>query len=515
MEVKLARDASKCRPCTPAYDDAIMGMPRRTGAEQGSGNAPSTSEMKGTNGDGGEMEWLNLEGSLDDPLTHLLVRCHSIQSPPTCFVIDARVRPYAAPVYDECSRVSYPPSIPTQIHPLPPGGPVTFLFSPSRPSLMICSLMFLLNLKNDSLLFISSYLHIVFLFFSYAVFSQNMEQDNHQASAGGSFALGDDLFNMPVANPSGMFAGGGSNASPQLRATTMSELKSAIPGHDGGGSQGQLLSMDIGTIGENQVKVESATSGASDTTQFGANGGSAVAGGQHMGTALGGGPQGEVEAVLTRPFATSALRHAQLQRYRAKRLARHLGHKKIRYECRKTLADNRPRIKGRFAKVHVGDDAPGDGKSALTTAQSCPDLTALARLEKEVEGSEDSSNKKSRLGNTKGSTTTSTAAGGTKSGAAAKKKSPSKKAAAAAAAATAGGGGNGGNGGRVQFAKGSQGEQMADNALIGELGEWGNSGDGDGSVRGGLGHLRGGAGRVGMPYTQSEVSLVALDRAVW
>ena len=94
------------------------------------------------------------------------------------------------------------------------------------------------------------------------------------------------------------------------------------------------------------------------------------------------GDVGEMETTLTRPFATSALRQAQLQRYRAKRLARHLGHKKIRYECRKTLADNRPRIKGRFAKVLP---------EGMATAQSCPDLPSLGKRAQSEEPTKQSS----------------------------------------------------------------------------------------------------------------------------
>ncbi|RWR95513.1 two-component response regulator-like protein APRR1 isoform X1 [Cinnamomum micranthum f. kanehirae] len=42
-------------------------------------------------------------------------------------------------------------------------------------------------------------------------------------------------------------------------------------------------------------------------------------------------------------------RRERIKRYRNKRNQRNF-HKKIKYECRKTLADNRPRIRGRFAK---------------------------------------------------------------------------------------------------------------------------------------------------------------------
>ena len=203
-------------------------------------------------------------------------------------------------------------------------------------------------------------------------------------------------------------------------------------------------------------------------------------GGQHQMRSFEGGLQLREETVLTRPFAQSALRQAQLQRYRAKRLARHLGHKKIRYECRKTLADNRPRIKGRFAKVNSDADLAG-----MVTAQSCPDLSAMHRAAKlDEERAKDSSSdstkqqttakvkaepRRSRLSD--GSD--DTVANAKQSNGSPKKASPSGKGGKKATASAA----------EEVFKK--------------------------------VGSLRTG-GKPMMPYTQSEVSLVALDReGVW
>lgn len=83
-------------------------------------------------------------------------------------------------------------------------------------------------------------------------------------------------------------------------------------------------------------------------------------------------------------------RAAQLYRYRQKRMLRLKalaeGQKKIRYECRKVLADTRPRVKGRFAKVGSAKDldlveenpAEEEKSSYIGESRSHPDLSQLS-----------------------------------------------------------------------------------------------------------------------------------------
>ncbi|XP_027904455.1 uncharacterized protein LOC114164124 isoform X2 [Vigna unguiculata] len=68
---------------------------------------------------------------------------------------------------------------------------------------------------------------------------------------------------------------------------------------------------------------------------------------------LGNGNMNIVQSPVERPFlicnCTSEERFQKLSRYRNKRTKRNFG-RKIKYACRKALADSQPRIRGRFAR---------------------------------------------------------------------------------------------------------------------------------------------------------------------
>lgn len=460
IEQKLANDA-QCRPATPAFEGALMGTARSSGNGKTGTTAgfDPSSPQHGHHG-GNDMDWLMGGGGLDDPLSSLMVSPSADASttehpslPSRSSIDPPSARDAAAPRTPPRPRTRKPPpgrkpspgcaspkrigSSPTDANP-----------APSRPS------------------------------------QQTLEQEGN--SSGGHFNLGDDLFGMPAANPSGMGGGYGQHQGslgmvkeepmPALFHGTAREGDgdSYAPSHahhtrqdNSSGSSDQSTSTDLINGRGHSVN------GRPSINQH-------QTGGQHQMRAFEAGLQLREETVLTRPFAQSALRQAQLQRYRAKRLARHLGHKKIRYECRKTLADNRPRIKGRFAKVNSDADLAG-----MVTAQSCPDLSAMhraAKLDEERAKDSSSDSTKQQTAKVKAEPRKSRLSDGSDDTAANAKQSPSPKKASPSP---------NGKGGKKATASATE------------------------EVFKKVRSLRTG-GKPMIPCTQSEVSLVALDReGVW
>ena len=89
---------------------------------------------------------------------------------------------------------------------------------------------------------------------------------------------------------------------------------------------------------------------------------------------------------------TPAERAAIIQKFNAKR-ARRVWNKKIRYNCRKNLADRRMRVKGRFVKRSVeatnggSDSGGGDSSPPPTmTVETEEELSSEKAVEKKKEG---------------------------------------------------------------------------------------------------------------------------------
>ncbi|CAN8245463.1 unnamed protein product [Cochlearia groenlandica] len=102
-----------------------------------------------------------------------------------------------------------------------------------------------------------------------------------------------------------------------------------------------------------------------------------------------------VESSLTTPFCgeeqsmkvvvgrySAEERKEKISKYRAKRTQRNFT-KTIKYACRKTLADNRPRVRGRFARNDESFDNPNISSSFTT--QHDDDLWNLDGLHEEEE----------------------------------------------------------------------------------------------------------------------------------
>ncbi|XP_047094506.1 uncharacterized protein LOC124706883 [Lolium rigidum] len=66
------------------------------------------------------------------------------------------------------------------------------------------------------------------------------------------------------------------------------------------------------------------------------------------------GNSGNVERLVTISDLKTEERKQKLSRYRKKKIKRNFG-RKIKYACRKALADSQPRVRGRFAKMDDGD----------------------------------------------------------------------------------------------------------------------------------------------------------------
>ncbi|KAL0922483.1 hypothetical protein M5K25_006472 [Dendrobium thyrsiflorum] len=87
---------------------------------------------------------------------------------------------------------------------------------------------------------------------------------------------------------------------------------------------------------------------------------------QHTKASLSDGGAGATSSGVKVERYSSKDRRERIERYRSKRNQRNF-HKKITYACRKTLADSRPRVRGRFARHDEAEqetDSPESGAAA-------------------------------------------------------------------------------------------------------------------------------------------------------